>query len=417
VPRAEATPHSCYIRFKDFYAAVALVTKPITSTTQATQDARQLAPQVVAMGVIIAILYFGRLVFITSLIAVIIAFILEPFVALLVRFRFPRSLAAFVVCAIGLLLLYVLGMGAYSQLTAIYSDLPKYGERIGDIVDDVRQKIQGAEDQTLRMVVPARQRQQELERLRAQQAAAAAAASKRSKRAEPTVPPPTGPAAIPEVRIHEESTPIGDYIYARLSSFYQIVLMVSFVPFLVYFMLSWRDHINRSFLQFFHGEDRLIAARSLEGIAEMARAFVVGNFLLGLLLAVLSSTAFWIIHLPFPLLVGPLSGFMSLVPYIGMPLALIAPLFAALGVHQFSTYVLVLVIVAMLHLIAMNLFYPKIVGSRVHLNPLVVTFSLMIWGFLWDAPGLLLAIPLTAGLKAVCDNVKGLRPIGKFLGD
>jgi predicted PurR-regulated permease PerM len=80
-------------------------------------------------------------------------------------------------------------------------------------------------------------------------------------------------------------------------------------------------------------------------------------------------------------------------------------------------YVGVVVAVAMLHLVALNLLYPKIVGSRVHLNPLVVTFSLMIFGFLWDAPGLLLAIPLTAALKAVCDNVKGLRPFGKFLGD
>jgi predicted PurR-regulated permease PerM len=53
----------------------------------------------------------------------------------------------------------------------------------------------------------------------------------------------------------------------------------------------------------------------------------------------------------------------------------------------------------------------------VHLNPLVVTFSLMLWGFLWDAAGIVLAIPLTAGIKAVCDNVKGLRPYGKFLGD
>jgi len=70
-----------------------------------------------------------------------------------------------------------------------------------------------------------------------------------------------------------------------------------------------------------------------------------------------------------------------------------------------------------MHLMALNLLYPKIVGPRVHLNPLVVTFSLMFWGFLWDAPGLLLAIPLTAGVKAVCDNVKELRPIGKFLGD
>ena len=39
----------------------------------------------------------------------------------------------------------------------------------------------------------------------------------------------------------------------------------------------------------------------------------------------------------------------------------------------------------------------------------------MIWGS-WDAPGLLLPSS-TAGLKAVCDNVKGLRPFGKFLGD
>ena len=108
---------------------------------------------------------------------------------------------------------------------------------------------------------------------------------------------------------------------------------------------------------------------------------------------------------------------MSLIPYIGLPLAMIPPLFAALPVNTVSIYVLVVVTVALLHLIALNVLYPKIVGSRVHLNPLVVTFSLMIWGFLWDAPGLLLAIPLTAGLKAVCDNVKGLRPFGKFLGD
>ena len=37
--------------------------------------------------------------------------------------------------------------------------------------------------------------------------------------------------------------------------------------------------------------------------------------------------------------------------------------------------------------------------------------------FLWDAAGLVLAIPLTAGIKAVCDNVASLRQYGKFLGD
>src|SRR5207244_10197603 len=120
---------------------------------------------------------------------------------------------------------------------------------------------------------------------------------------------------------------------------------------------------------------------------------------------------------PYPLLVGPLSGFMSLVPYIGLPLAMIPPLFSSLAVNQVSVYVLVVVSVGLMHLIALNVLYPKIVGSRVHLNPLVVTLSLMIWGFLWDAPGLVLAILLTACIKAVCDNVKALRRFGKFLSD
>ena len=275
------------------------------------------------------------------------------------------------------------------------------------------------EEETYKVVVPARQRQEEERRRQQEQAQAQAlAAAKRGKRAATPAPvTPAAPSAIPEVRIHEESTPIGDYIYSRLSSVYQVLLMFSFIPFLVYFMLSWRDHINRAFLQFFHGEDRLVAARSVQGIADMVRAFVVGNFVLGLMLAVLSSMMFWAMHVPYPMLVGPLSGILSLVPYIGLPLAMIPPLFAALPLNAVSVYAGVVVTVAMLHLAALNVLYPKIVGSRVHLNPLVVTFSLMIWGFLWDAPGLLLAIPLTAGIKAVCDNVKGLRPFGKFLGD
>jgi predicted PurR-regulated permease PerM len=358
------------------------------------------------MGVAIAILYFGRVFFITAMTAVILAFILEPFVTVLMRLRLPRSVASFVVCSMALLFLYVIGLGAYAQLTGLYDDLPKYGQRIGDIVDGVQQKIQGMESQTYHMLVPTRQRLEEEERQRQ---------AKKSKSAK--APPVTIAAPPPSISQQPPESVISEYITSRLRSFYQILLMASFVPFLVYFMLSWRDHINRSFLQLFHGEARVVAARSLQGIAEMVRAFVVGNFLLGLLLAVVSSAMFWLIRLPYAFLVGPLSGLLSLVPYVGLPLAMMPPLFAALGPNQVPVYALVVVSVATLHLFALNLLYPKIVGSRVHLNPLVVTMSLMFWGFLWDGPGLLLAIPLTAGLKAVCDNVKELRPIGKFLGD
>lgn len=397
---------------------MAFVTQPPISTERTIQQARQSALNVLALGVLIAILHFGRLLFITFLAALMIAFILEPFVVLLMRVRFPRALASFVVCAFAIAVLYVIGLGAFSQLAGLYDELPKYAQSIGNIVDNVQQKIGGMEDSTYRMLVPARQRlEEERRRLQDQNAGAARKAPKKGAPAPVAPPPANGPAPIPEVRIHEENTPIGDYLYSHAGSVYQTLLMFSFIPFLVYFMLSWRDHINRSFLQFFHGEDRVVAARSVQGIADMVRAFVVGNFVLGMLLAVISSCLFWLMHVPYPMLVGPLSGFVSLIPYVGLPLAMIAPLLSALPLNAVSVYVLIIVTVALLHLIALNVLYPKVVGSRVHLNPLVVTFSLMLWGFLWDAPGLVLAIPLTAGLKAVCDNVKGLRPFGKFLGD
>ncbi|HUK17209.1 MAG TPA: AI-2E family transporter, partial [Bryobacteraceae bacterium] len=297
-----------------------------------------------------------------------------------------------------------------TQIAGLWEELPRFSQHIAEVVEGGRHKIDDMEATTYRILVPTKKPPQP--------APAPPPQRQRGKRNQEAQPVVVLPGAIPEVRIHEERKSITDLIYERMGSLYQILLMASFIPFLVYFMLSWRDHIHRSFLQFFEGEDRAAASRSLQGIGDMVRGFVVGNFVLGVMLAVLSSLAFWMIHLPYPLLAGPVSGFLSLMPYIGLPLALVPPAMVAIGGGQpLGSFLIILFLIAMLHLIAMNLLYPKIVGSRVHLNPLVVTVALMFWGFLWDAAGLLLAIPLTAALKAVCDNVKNLRPFGKFLGD
>jgi len=406
---------------------VAILTRPYKGQELLkSQELRVLANPVIALGVIFAILYWARVFFITSIIAVIIAFILEPFVGLLMRVRFPRSVASFGVCSMALMLLYLLGLGAYTQIAGLWDEMPRFSQRVNEVVEGARHKIDELENSTYRLIVP-RQQPQAPPPPPPQQPV-----SRRKRNQEPVAQPQQGvppglqpvgvpagfPVTIPEVRIHEEQKQLSDLLYERIGSLYQILLMASFVPFLVYFMLSWRDHIHRSFLQFFEGEDRMAAARSLQGIGDMVRGFVVGNFVLGILLAVLSSLAFWAIRLPYYLLAGPVSGFLSLVPYVGLPLALLPPAIVAIaGGSPLASFLIIIFVIAMLHLIAMNLLYPKIVGSRVHLNPLAVTFALMLWGFLWDAAGLLLAIPLTAGIKAVCDNVKGLRPFGKFLGD
>jgi predicted PurR-regulated permease PerM len=383
--------------------------------TNPSAHASDWALPVIAVGVIVAVLYWARIVFITATLSVIIALILEPFVSLLGKMRLPRSLATAVVCVVAVLSLYFAGLTAWNQVSTIVSDVPALRQNLTSLIESISGRIQRMEDSVAGLLNAAHKTSA------ASVSAtppATASTAKKNRRAIPAPAPPTlPPGFIPEVRIHEDN-PISALIYAQLGALYQYAVMASFVPLLVFFMLSWRDHIYQSFLRFFEGPARLTAARSVQGIAGMARAFVVGNFLIGVMLTALSAVFFAIIHLPYPFLIGGLSGFLSLVPYAGIVLALLPPLLAALATGAPSSVLVFSLLFAIaLHLVAMNILYPTLVGARVHLNPLIVTFSLMFWVFLWDAPGLILAIPITAGLKAVCDNVPALRKYGRFLGD
>ena len=367
---------------------------------------------IIATGVLIALLYWARVVFITALVATITALILEPFVGLCSRIRIPRPLGSLLVCLVAAMLLYLLGLAAYSQIRSLAGNAPAFQDRVTSLIDSVMDRVTGAEQTLGRVFAPSRKNAPVLPPV------PRVAAPKGRARANAASPVTPEPGAIQEVRIHDDRSAVSGYIYASLGTVYQFVLMASFVPFLVYFMLSWGDHIHRSFLRFFDGQDRLIAARSLQGVSAMARAFVVGNFATAVLVSVVSFALFAAVRLPYPFLAGLASGFLTIMPYVGLPAALLPPILAALLADAPSSVLLLsALVVVVLHLTAMNVFYPMLVGSRVHLNPLAVTFSLMFWGFLWDAPGLLLAVPITAGLKAVCDNVEGLKPYGRFLGD
>jgi predicted PurR-regulated permease PerM len=325
-----------------------------------------------------------------------------------VKLRLPRAVASFVVCSIALLGLYLMGFGLFTEFSGFVEALPVYSQRMNDMVDNVATQMDQIEKRTYQVLIPKRFQEQP----------APGAPTEIARRRKSAKPESTTPAVIPEVRIHAEPTPLLTYLYGYLRSFYDVVLMASFVPFLVYFMLSWRDHMRRSFLYLFPGTGRQIVGKSWEGVADMVRAYMIGNFVLGVMLSALSCSFFFAIKLPYWPLIGTLSGFFSLVPYVGLPLAIMPPLAAGLIVYNQPTiYVMIAVVIAMLHLLALNFLYPKVVGSRVHLNPLVVTVALMFWGTLWGGIGLLLAIPITAGIKAVCDNVNSLQAFGKLLGD
>ncbi|MBY0505087.1 MAG: AI-2E family transporter [Bryobacteraceae bacterium] len=372
--------------------------------------ARSVSLRIIALAMLIALLYYGQLFLITMLSSVIIAFILEPFVILIMKLRFSRGFASFLACSIALLGVYLLALAAFTQISQLVEDLPQYSLKMNALVDRVSDRVEGIE-RSIAQVLPRRLQEP------ATAAAPAPQPPNSVRRRRANEPPPAMPG-VQEVRLYQPRPNILVLLYSSLSNYYSSLLMFSFVPFLVYFMLSWRDHMRRAYLGMFHGESKEVATRSWHAIAGMARAYMAGNFLLGMVLALFSTIFFILVQLPYPFLIGPLSGFLSIVPYLGLPMALLPPVLAALPVYSnLGAYLIIASTVGFLHLVGLNLLYPKMVGSRVHLNPLAVTVALMFWGLLWGGAGLVLAIPITAGMKAVFDNVSGLEVYGRLLGD
>ncbi|MEO8051057.1 MAG: hypothetical protein ABI833_11640, partial [Acidobacteriota bacterium] len=80
-----------------------------------TQKSLQVGVSILAAAAGIGLLYFGRIFFITVIIAAMIGFLLDPLVVFFMKLRMPRGLASFVVCSIALVFLYLAGLGLYLQ--------------------------------------------------------------------------------------------------------------------------------------------------------------------------------------------------------------------------------------------------------------------------------------------------------------
>jgi predicted PurR-regulated permease PerM len=197
----------------------------------------------------------------------------------------------------------------------------------------------------------------------------------------------------------------------------EVALAVSFVPFLMYFMLTWKDHARAASVRLFPKEHRLLAHRTLGRISNMIRGFIIGNLLIGLFNTAVTVLVFWILGLKYFYFIGVISGFGSLIPYLGIVVALLPPLAAGIGTLSKAGLISVFLTVIGLHLISMNALYPKVVGKRLRLNPLAVTLALLFWAWIWGAMGLILAIPIVGATKIICDHIDSLRGLGEWLGE
>ena len=325
------------------------------------------------IGAILAICYFGEETLVTILVSVLLAFILAPVADLFTRLRLPRWLAAAI--AVGLLIAALCAAGYYgfNQASNLLSELPKYSGKIRQNVSQITSKTHNLE-----VLAPVQEKT--------------------------------------AVNVHE-TTSWTDLLSHGFGSATEVALAASFIPFLVFFMLTWQDHARAATVGLFPLEDRREAYTTLGQISRMVRSFIIGNLLIGLLIGGISTAVFGFLGIPFFYFAGFASGFLSLVPYLGVILALLRPLYVGVGYLTWPHVVWITLTVFTLHIVSLNVLYPKFLGGRLRLNPLAVAIALLVWAWLWGAAGLVLAVPITAGMKIVCDHVESLKPFGVWLGE
>jgi predicted PurR-regulated permease PerM len=335
--------------------------------------------RIIALGIVFAFLYWASSVIMTLLLAVLLAYFLDPVVEILGRAHIPRALGALLVLLAVTSLVGGLGYLVLDRADEFLTDWPKYSQVLRHAATAFERKLATVEKQVA-SITPDEER------------------------------------GRPEVRVAEQQ-PIRTLLFRGLGSLYSILLVGTFLPFLVFFMLAGKRRVWQATMGLFAEHDRDRVKGALEQLNSMLRSYVAGNALVALILMLASWAFFWMIHLDYPFLTGCASGLLNLVPYLGAVLAWVPPYL--IGMAQWNTigpFLGIAGVLVFFHIIGLNVLMPAIVGRRVHLNALAVTVSLLFWGWLWGAIGLILAIPITAAVKVICDHVDSWEAFGRWLG-
>ena len=334
--------------------------------------------RIIATAMVIGFCYWASSVIVTVLTAVLLAYFLDPLVSWLERVRVSRALGSLVVVLLALAVFAVVGWMLVERADQFGQDWPNYREPLRAATATIESRMETFEQHVSEI--------------------------------EPTAKPGAQIVTI------AESHPVRSALAGRLGSLSEFLLAATFMPFLVFFMLAAKRQVWHATMQLFPSTERTRVKQTLGEVTLVLRSYVIGTALVGLILIFASWMFFLSIGLEFPFLAALVSGLVNLIPYFGVVLSWFPPII--IGLKQFKhvePYIGIIVMMTFLHLIAANLLMPALVGWRVRLNALALTVALLFWGWLWGPMGLILAVPITAVIKVICDHVESLQPVGRWL--
>jgi predicted PurR-regulated permease PerM len=209
-----------------------------------------------------------------------------------------------------------------------------------------------------------------------------------------------------------------DYIGSTLSTVGSTLFSTLLVIVYCLMILLYQPHL----LDFIHklsGEIHSIKVNELLlSTKSLIQSYLIGLLIEAAIVAVLYATGLLIIGIEYAIVLGILGALLNVIPYLGGLIAASIYMLVAFTTKDSSSYVIwVLLLFIIVHVIDNSFIIPKVVASKVKINPLVAITSIIASDSLWGVPGMFLAIPLTGVLKLVFDRIDLLNPWGFLLGD
>ncbi|MEL6299624.1 MAG: AI-2E family transporter [Pseudomonadota bacterium] len=202
-----------------------------------------------------------------------------------------------------------------------------------------------------------------------------------------------------------------------LSGTPQVLATIGIVILLLYFLLASGDSFLRKVVSMTPVlEDKKRAVEIVRSIQSDISFYLATLTALNVGMGVVMALVTAAIGLPDPLLWGSLVTILSFAPYAGS--AVITAVLLVAGLITFADPTLSFAPAA-IYLVLMvavsNVFVPFVLGRRLTLSPIAIFVAIIFWGWLWGVVGALVAVPLIASFKIVCDRVDTLKPVGEFL--
>lgn len=221
-------------------------------------------------------------------------------------------------------------------------------------------------------------------------------------------------AASPNPSASSMTSGLSEVLFAGTASFASGLFMTIIV---LFFLLMSGDVFLRRLVEILpRFRDKRAAVMISQQIESDIAAYLKTITIMNALVGIATGLVTWFMGLDNPTLWGVLAFFLNYIPIIGPIICLVILLLAGfMSIDSAWGAFMPAAGFFAIHLIEGQFVTPILVARRFTLNPVVVIISLIFWYWMWGVPGAVLAVPVLAMIKIICDGIPSWSAIGHLI--